>query len=224
MNIILKPEWLLTFLFLIPGWVFFKTEGDLSVYFLYQVPKGQFLYLLSKLCGLYAFFCFGLQLLQGLLASCGYNFLQSKNVSASHRHLGGWVLILLLLHISLFVVAVSLRNGHFAYKLLLPNFFESYYPAMVSWGLIAGCLLLLTVSAAIFFRSRRGLWLWGHRLAWPAFFLALYHSYSIGSETRIAPMPYIFALMLVSMLAAMLYRTWLGIAKSGAADLKGSGQ
>lgn len=224
MNTILKPEWLLTLLFLIPGWVFFKTEGDLSVYFIYQVPAGQFLYLLSKLCGLYAFFCLGLQLLQGVLASCGYDFLRSENGSVSHRRLGGWVLVLLLLHSSLFVIAVSLRNGHFAYKLLLPNFFESYYPSMVSWGLIAACLLLLTISAAIFFRSRKRLRLWVHRLAWPAFFLAWYHSYSIGSETRIAPMPYIFGLILAGIVAAMLYRVWLGVAKSWADDLKESGQ
>lgn len=219
-----KSEWLLTLLFLIPGWVFLTTEGDLSVYFLYPVPIGQFLYLLCKLCGLYAIVCFGLQLLQGLLASCGYSLLGTAISPASHRRMGLWVLVLMLLHIGLFVTAVSLRNGHFAYQFLLPNFFESYYPAMVSLGLIAACLLLLTVLSAILGKSGKGRWFWGHRLAWPAFFLALFHSYSIGSETRIAPMQYVFGLMLVSIASAMLYRIWQGIAKSGPAEVKGSGQ
>jgi len=221
---IFKSEWLLTLLFLMPGWVFLKTEGDLSVYFFYHVPIGQFLYLLCKLCGLYAIVCFGLQLLQGLLASCGYSLLGTEISTASHRRLGLWVLILMILHSGLFVTAVSLRNGHFAYQFLLPNFFESYYPAMISFGLIAACLLLLTVLSVIMGKSGKGRWFWGHRLAWPAFFLALFHSYSIGSETRIAPMQYVFWLMLVSIVAAMLYRIWQGIAKSGQAGLKESGQ
>lgn len=224
MMTIFKSEWLLTLIFLIPGWVFLKTEGDLSVYFLYPVPIGQFLYLLCKLCGLYAIVCFGLQLLQGLLASCGYSMFGTAISSASHRRLGLWVIILMILHSGLFVTAVSLRNGHFAYQFLLPNFFESYYPAMVSLGFIAACLLLLTVLSAILGKSGKGRWLWGHRLAWPAFFLALFHSYSIGSETRIAPMQYVFGLMLASIVAVMLYRIWQGVAKSGLAGLKGGGQ
>jgi len=64
----------------------------------------------------------------------------------------------------------------------------------------------------------------GASLSLARFFFALFHSYSIGSETRIAPMQYVFWLMLVSIVAAMLYRIWQGIAKSGQAGLKESGQ
>lgn len=215
----IKFEWLLTLFFLIPGWVFLQTEGDLSVYFLYRVPIGQFLYLLSKLCGLYAFAFFGLQLLQGLFAACGHDFLKSESGLLAHRRLGIWVLILLLLHSGLFVTAASLRNGHFAYKFLLPNFFESYYPAMISLGLVAAFLLIITALAGALGKSKRGVWIWGHRLAWPAFFLAIFHAYSIGSETRIMPMPYLFALMLISIFFTMLYRVW-----HASVNLKASGQ
>ncbi|AEG02513.1 hypothetical protein [Methylomonas methanica] len=217
-----KSEWLLALLFLVPGWVFLKTEGDLSVYFFYQVPDGQFLYLLSKLCGLFAFVFFGLQLLLGLLSSCGYQLVNKS----SHRKLGLWVLVLLISHGGLFVTAASLRNQHFAYKFLLPNFFESYYPAMVSLGLLAACLVIVGVLSAIFVRHNDGVWIWMHRLAWPAFFLAWFHSYSIGSETRIAPMPFVFGLLLASIVLAICYRVWLGFSNRGAISehLKRSGR
>lgn len=182
---------LLAVLFLIPGAAHFINTGDLSEYFSYRVLDGQFLYVLSKFIGLYAFVLFWLQLLGGSNRSP----LTGVGGSRSHQWLGALVLVLILLHAGLFVTGVSIRNLHFAYKLLIPDLFTTYYPRMVSLGLIALALLLVSVAVAVWRRRRGHAWRTGHWLVWLAFGLAFLHSYTIGSEVRLGIMQYLWIFM-----------------------------
>ncbi|MBI5041165.1 MAG: ferric reductase-like transmembrane domain-containing protein, partial [Gammaproteobacteria bacterium] len=172
---------LLAALLLMPGAAHFINTGALSQYFTYHVLDGQFLYVLSKFLGLYAFVLFWLQLLGGSYRSP----LTGVGGSQSHRGLGALVLVLILLHAGLFVTGVSIRNQHFAYQWLLPDLFTTYYPRIVSLGLIALVLLLVSIGMAVW-RARRGnAWRMGHWLVWVAFGLAFVHSYTIGSEAKL---------------------------------------
>jgi len=206
-----RRELLLTVVFLLPGLAFLQTTGDIGIYFRHRVPDGQILYLGAKLCGLYAVIFLWLQLLQGLLHASGYRFLNSNGNPGFHRNLGLLVVFLFLTHIALFVSAVSLRSGHFVYQLLLPRFFGAYYPSILSMGLIGAWLLLIAAAiGAMRRRSKRNGWVWVHRLTWGAFFLVYFHSYLIGSETRVGLVPWLFYFMFGTTVMAMGLRIWKG--------------
>jgi sulfoxide reductase heme-binding subunit YedZ len=179
-----------------------------TVYFRYDVLDGQFLYVLSKALGLYAFVALWLQVMYGLLGEEGRRRIGVKSDVRLHRNLAIIIIFLFVLHIGLFVAGASLRNGHFAYALLLPNFFGPYYPAIVSLGLLGAVLL----SSAAVFAARRTrwprVWRWGHRLAVPAFVLIFFHSFLIGSETRLGLLELLYFGMGVSVLAALGYRLY----------------
>lgn len=210
----LKYELPLGLILILPIAIFFKTTGDVSEYFRYQMPAGQTWYLISKVSGLYAIVFLWLQILQGLLSVCGHSFLNRSRNTHFHRNLGLCVLSLFICHITSFIIAVSLRNGFFSYQLLLPNFFTSYYPKIVSLGVIAAWFLLITIGVGIA-DGRLGKigWVWSHRLSWAAFFLVFFHSYLIGSETRVGAMEWLYFFMFGSVITATVYRVWYGFLK-----------
>ena len=197
-------------LMVIPGLALLATAGDITTYFRYRVLDGQFLYVASKFIGLYAFLMLWLQVMYGLLGEGGRRRLNIPSELRLHRHLAYAVLTLFTLHIALFVTGVSIRNGHFAYKLLLPHI-EPYYQSMVSLGLLGAVLLFATVVFAWWRDRVPGLWKWGHRLSLPAFFAIYFHSFLIGSETRVGLMEYLYYGMLVSVVAALGLRLFQGL-------------
>ena len=197
---------------LIPGITFLSTTGDISVYFSSPVLDGQFLYIVSKLVGLYAMFLLWLQVMLGLLGKQVLSRLGLDFKPAFHASLGLTVVGLLLAHITLFVIAASIRNGNFAYQLLLPNLFGHYYPMIVSLGLIAAWLILVALLFVALRTRFQFLWKWGHRLTLPAFFLVFFHSYLIGSETRAGLLEYFYYLMFFLVALVLFFRIWNFIA------------
>ena len=193
-------------LLVVPGWALMKTTGDFAAYFRFDVLDGQFLYILSKLFGLYAIVLLWAQTMYGLLARQGTGWFSVEPGSRLHRAMGMAVIVLLLAHAFLFIAGVSLRNGHFAYKLLLPHLQSGYYPMMLSFGLIAAWLLLVVGLAAGLRRRLNVVWKWLHRLSLPALILVFVHSFFIGSETRVDAMPYLYAVMVATLLAAVVFR------------------
>lgn len=185
-------------IFFVQGLTLLKTTGDVTVYFRYKVLDGQFLYIISKILGLYAFVFLWLQVLQGLLGV-------QKNAMV-HRNQGLLILSLFLAHAVLFICAASVRNKHFASGLLLPHFFGLYLPSIQSLGLIASWFMILGAGFAFLRKFVARFWKWGHRLFLPAFFLVFFHSYLIGSETRTGAMIYIYFFMLITVTGAIGYR------------------
>jgi predicted ferric reductase len=124
---------------------------------------------------------------------------------AAHRNLGIAVAVLAMLHAGLFITGVSMRAGHFAAGLLVPNFGGAYYASMVSLGVTAAWLLMAVLLVAAL-RNRPGLqWQWPHRLALPVFGLVFFHSLLVGSESRVGAMPYLYGIMGVLFCAALIY-------------------
>lgn len=193
---------LLVALLLVPGITHMLHTGNWEIYFRNDSLDGQFLYILSKLVGLYAIILLWLQLMSGLVR----NVFFFDWHPVMHRNLGLLILSLVVLHVVLFVAGVSIRNGYFAYKLLLPNFFGSYYPKIVALGIVA---LWLLIMAAVFAAVRNKLpvvWKWAHRLMLAVFALGFVHSYLIGSEARAGGMLYLYYLMGALSIIALVVR------------------
>src|SRR5690349_8327106 len=109
------------------------SSGDLWSYFSDEVPPGQLLYVLSRACALTALVLVWIQMLAGLtIASRGT--LSPRITIDWHRHLGTAVILLLLMHWTLFVTGVSLRNGKFGTDYIIPSTTHGFYRAITSLG------------------------------------------------------------------------------------------
>lgn len=161
--------------------------GNPSVYFQYDIPKGQFLYVLSKTSGFCAVFLLGIQIVAGV-------FSRKLRLAKTHRLLGTVVFLMVCAHAVLFVTAVSMRSGHFVSGLLMPDFSNGFYNAMVSLGVLGFWgVVLLVLSGALRLKAKRiGALL--HKLAVPVFFLAGFHALQIGTETRNSPLRILLAI------------------------------
>jgi len=171
---------------LVPGMIGYQQTGDLGVYlspeYASQVPPGQLVYVLSKLCGLYALSFIAWQLIATLSTRLGLGSLRWRG--RTHRWFGVVVVSLSLAHMLLFVMAVSLRQGHLAWGLLLPDF-RDFYHSHLSYGLL-GLWTLLAVAAAGLVRRRqpRSPARWLHKAYWPAIAVIILHAFAIGNESQ----------------------------------------
>ena len=186
-------------------------SGGVSIWrYGFSMPEGQVLYLSSKLAGLYTFVLLSVQIL-GALGRAGWLPVNPvPRFSAKwHRRLGIMTILLMLLHVGLFVGAVSARMGHFAYSLLLPDFFGGHYKFMVSLGWLGG-VLLLGVAVSGFVRTMRDRGDGVHRLAVPILVLVLIHAQQIGSEAGSGVLYYSFmaigAFVVGSLAVGMIHR------------------
>src|SRR5699024_7981144 len=110
------------FLFAAPISAWVQTTGNPFYFLRYEVPPGQFHYVLSRLLALVALSLFWFQAMAAL--SRGVPRLQGffQLSPASHRRIGLALFALVLAHGLLFFLAASLRTGHVAYAVLVPSF------------------------------------------------------------------------------------------------------
>ncbi|MEX2962260.1 hypothetical protein [Microbulbifer sp. TYP-18] len=189
----------------IPIVTWWLSVGNPLDYLSGQFPPGQSLYILSKLAGLLAIGLLGLQCLMALvkrLYTSRWSQVWEGNRWSKWFHplLGGLIFVLILLHVSLFFSAVTLRAGAPAWGLLLPRFDQGFYNRQVSLGLIAFVLLCLNVFAGWKLASGKGKWRIGHFLWILILPLSFIHALSIGSESRI-PLMFGFLLLMSGLLS-----------------------
>lgn len=180
--------------------------GNLGEYFAFQVPPGQLLYLASKLSALAGLVLISVQLAFGL---SGLVTPRPANAAAAfplHRALGITTLLVVLAHALLFVVAASLRNQNVMLGYLWPDFSHGYYRSMVSIGAIALIGVLVTVFAGVLRWQRKRLGQWLHWVSVPTYVLIWIHSLTIGSESRMGLMPYVYGLLALLVATALFYR------------------
>ena len=171
---------------LAPGIIWYQQTGDLTVYlspeYASQVPPGQLVYVLSKLLGLYALSFIAWQLIATLCTRLGIGSPRWRG--RRHRWFGGFVVLLALAHSLLFVMAVSLRQGHLAWGLLLPDF-RDFYHTHLTFGLLGLWVLLAVVGAGVVRRRKpRSPSRWLHKAYWLAIVLIYLHSLAIGTESQ----------------------------------------
>lgn len=172
------------------------STGDVTNYLLgnQDLPPGQRAYVLSKLFGLLGIVWLWLQALFATARFVpGLRFLPAP-ARDTHRLLGMGTVVVILAHIALYVSAVTLRGDKLASGVLVPSFSGSYFEQQVAWGILAAGLLLL-VAAAGALRARMRVAAWLHRAWIAAFALGFLHSISLGTETRMGPMPVLYVLM-----------------------------
>lgn len=172
----------------LPTLLWLTAVGDPRLYLDPSIPTGQLPYIASKLAGLLAVGLFTLQLLLMVVRNTRSRPGMVRWSSRAHFWLGFTVLGMITIHIGLFVLAASLRSGHFAVQLLLPRFQNGFYDAMVSVGAIAFYSIVLLVVIGVISRrkslrgsGRKRL----HRiLVLVSVPLIIAHSFAIGSETN----------------------------------------
>jgi predicted ferric reductase len=177
------------------------------------LPAGQSLYVIAKLMGLLAICLFWLQCVLALARHAPLFAGVPHSDRRLHVRLGLATVALILLHVGLFVTAASLRTGHLAWDLLLPNVGHGYYRTSVGLGAAALWMCLLAVFAGRRVARGQGKWKPIHML-WPLVFgLVFVHAITIGTESRYGAMRYVvwfIAASLAVALAKRLYLLWKG--------------
>lgn len=172
------------------------THNPLS-YFSEQIPPGQTFYIFSKLFGLYSIVLLGVQLCVGLA--------KLPVLSKQHRILGVLTLVVIIIHMGLFVTAVSMRSGYLNFSILVPNFIDNPFNRAVSFGVLAFLLLCLVALAGVFYHLA-GRLLWLHRFSYLCFGLAMFHSVLIGTETRSFIMLFLYFSIFILFLLSLKIR------------------
>jgi predicted ferric reductase len=167
---------LIAILSTIPLIVWSLSVGNLIDFFVLKYPPGQFIYLFSKLLGLYAFYFMTLQLILGLQGRKSQYF-------SYHPFVGAATAVAVIAHFTTFIWAASLRTNHLVIDTLIPTFSHGFYKSAISYGALAGYILALVIVAGILQRKWR-LFKMLHKLAWVVVILGWVHSFAIGTETR----------------------------------------
>jgi hypothetical protein len=214
---------ILLLLLIVPVWQWGAEIVQPRNLFTYQLPPGQWYYLLSKLLAQYAYAFLTAQVILGssLVVFGNRTWLTVK----LHRGIGICVLIAVFLHVGFFAYAVWLRSDHFPTALFTLRFDQGYYNFFISIGVIAAGLLIV---AAVLGGARTSipgfLFNYGHRIVWPAWLGAVWHSFAIGTETKggvIWSLFYVLGVLLVSLLVFYRFFKWVQyrLAESSCADV-----
>lgn len=138
------------------------------------LPAGQVFFISAKLFGMLAITFTVLQIALSLSARLGARVI----TRADHAMIGACLTVFLILHVVSFVTAVSLRNGHIAWPLLVPNMTHGSYNRGVGLGVIGFYLMVFGAMVPIWRFRPRIL----HRAAAVGGVLGLIHALWIGSE------------------------------------------
>lgn len=171
----------LLMMFVIPFAIWWQHVGDLSVYWHYEMPKGQVLYIASKLAGLIASGLLAFQVCLGFLR-CSLLKNNGALMHRCHMVVGIALLVFGVGHVALFVTGVSIRQGYPALSLLMLNF-SDYMHTGITLGLLSGVLLLLVAMVGRYQR-KAPVYKWVHLSSVLVFIGVIIHSLMIGSEAN----------------------------------------
>ncbi|MDO3382369.1 hypothetical protein [Gilvimarinus algae] len=169
---------------LMPLVIWLQTHSDLLYYFQHETPPGQATYIFSKLLGFYVISLLWLQLLIAKLPKSNSHKKKVKPPTNEHVYIGFAVFLTIFSHILCFIFAVFLRSGKAPIQLFVPNLNQDYYHNSISIGAIGLWLIVIVMLAGLARRHKIIIGSVMHKLAFPAFFLGLIHSFLIGTETR----------------------------------------
>lgn len=197
-----KVLWPVIFLLPFALWNF---TSDVVSYFRYGAPIGQIWYVFSKLFGLYAILLLWYQAISTLLKNTNYSRALPRWTFLRHRALGCLTVLTIIVHITCFVTATSLRKDVIAWTLLLPNF-QDFYHMAITLGLFSFLILLMAILAAVLRKYISVIWRTIHRSMIFVVVLGLIHGYLIGTETRYGLYEWFYGALMLVLLVVLILR------------------
>jgi len=197
--------WGILFLFcLVPFMTLYASIGGADEIARAGAPDGQLIYLFSKLFGLCAFVLLFWQLITAMLSKFARQQIEYVAGSTVHIYFGAVLLMMAMFHVGFFVSAVSIRSGHLALHLLLPDITSGYYATALSFGVIALYLVIIAVCSGIVRKRFPAFSKVGHALIYITIPLILLHAFMVGSEVQsILFLPLFMILAISAVLAAV---------------------
>lgn len=182
----------------IPGYIFFSSRGGLG--FLEDSDFHTFASLMFPFFGLLAFTLVWMQTMIGMNMAL-FTKVFPKMLSF-HRTQGLFALLFATTH-ALAIPYVFTVQQYIGYKFLAPEMRIFAY-----FGAIAFFLILLTVTVALFRRSRRlrPIWKYIHFLNYAVFLLVLVHSRNLGSDVVGTPLEHLWNFFLLTFLVSLGFR------------------
>lgn len=178
------------------GYFLFMAD-DLSDITRSHAPPGQSLYVLSKLTAMLIYMLMWWQILLGIFKKVNTKY---------HAFSGVSLLFLIILHATLFITAVSIRQGELHLGMLLPDFTAGYYKTGLSLGVIGFYLIVIATISSALRRRFNKYWRYGHTLVYLTFALATVHGLMIGSDINSGLFLFFVYGAVASLIIAFLYK------------------
>jgi predicted ferric reductase len=179
--------------------------GAMTYYLGAGYPPGQTAYIMMRYAGYIAFGLIFLQIILGLHHARLRRWTGTSSLVPLHRAIGLSAMAFALLHPFMFAWARFLRTGQSAVKVTFwPPRHEGYYELHQFYGALGLYILIVGVLAGIFGpRLSPRHWRVIHGVNVIVFFLVWLHSFNIGSDTRVGPLPLLYTAMVI-MVAVLL--------------------
>jgi predicted ferric reductase len=190
--------------------------GAMTYYLGAGYPPGQSAYIMMRYAGAIAFALVFLQLILGLHGRRIQRWIDGPPLLPVHRSLGLAAMAFAFLHPILFAWARWLRTGQSAVVVTFwPNRQEGFYELHQFYGAIALYALVVGVLAGIFGpRLAPRHWRLLHWLNLAVFILVWVHSFQIGSDTRVGPLPLLYSAM-AAVVVLLVAERWLRSRRRG---------
>ncbi|HFD33275.1 MAG TPA: hypothetical protein ENJ28_11290 [Gammaproteobacteria bacterium] len=175
----------------------FVSNGHLTEISRNYAPPGQTLYLLSKITAIFVYTLMWWQIMAGII---------TKVKKQLHTLLGMGVFTLIIIHVILFISAVSIRQDELSLGMLLPNFSSDYYKTGMSFGVMALFFIFIATLTGIFRKRLKNHWKLGHSFVYVTFALATVHGLMIGSDINSDGLSYFIYGAVISLILAFVYK------------------
>jgi predicted ferric reductase len=185
--------------------------GAMTYYLGEGYPPGQGAYIMMRIAGHLAFALVFLQIVLGLKHRGVAKWLGTTSLVPVHRSIGLAALMLALSHPILFEWARQLRTGQSTVTATFwPPTHTGFYELHQFFGAIGLYLLIVGVIAGVVGpRLAPRAWKTVHYVNYAVFFLVWYHSFRIGTSTRIGFLPVLYS-VLAAIVVGLLVSRLLG--------------
>ena len=161
------------------------------------------LYLLGKLTGLAGFLFLSFLIFSGDTARFFDRFFGMDKIIKFQRKFALFTMIFVLAHPIFFALSS---------KSILPYVIPDFSVMPLALGAISLYIFIIVMIASkIYKRISYNLWQYIHLLTYLLFFFSLYHAVNWGSDYRLISVKIIYGIILISLLAGIIYRTFYKI-------------
>jgi predicted ferric reductase len=182
--------------------------GAMSYYLGEGYPPGQGAYVMMRVAGHLAFALVFLQIVLGLQHRRVEAWLGTRTLLPVHRSLGLAALLIAFSHPVLFEWARQLRTGQSSVTATFwPPVATGFYELHQFFGAMGLYLLVVGVAAgALGPRLAPRSWRLVHYVNYGVFFLVWYHSFRIGTSTRIGLLPLLYTVLAAIVIGLLVGR------------------